>query len=270
MLTLAILLSSFDAATAVPLVQDAASSPAVEATTDASQDDAPDDDAPRDEGTGSENGSAEDAAPVELSPLDHGSRVPLAPVSIGLGAPLRSTTSHRRDARFELDLRLIEGIDSDRSRASVVATYAWDERLTLGFEAAPEDDSFSPLVVYRVFDETRERPALTVGTTTDRIGTPSGRSYWATVGRSFAEAVDFPVSVYAGAAWGEFEDELHAVGGVRIDWDRGISTTSAWNGQGLDHSLDLEFDSGWRVSLLAVDDDIDDETRFGVSVGRSF
>lgn len=263
MLTIAILLSALDASSAAP---GPSFDPSPAGTV--RQDDPSDDDSEAAEG--SIEPDETDAIDVELGPVDHGSRLPFAPVSIGLGAPLRSATSHQRDARFAVDLRLIEGIDTDRSRASLTATYAYDERLTLGVEVAPKDDEFNPLVIYRVFDETREGPSLTIGTSTDRIGTPSGRSYWATAGRSFEAALDFPVSAYVGAAWGEFEDELTAIAGLRIDWNRGISTTSAWDGENLNHSLDVEFEDGWRVSLLAIDDDLDNETRVGLSVGRAF
>lgn len=228
-------------------------------------------DATADESNDSEGpNDSEGSAPTRaLTEDDHASRVPLSPVSPGLGAPLRSTPAHLRDGRFELDLRVIEGVDSERSRASLLATYRVDERWTVGFEAAPEADEFSPLVVYRALDETASHPAVTFGTSTDRIGTPRGQAVWMTASKSVESYVNFPVSPYVGLAWGEFEDEFEVLGGLRIDWNRGISTTSSWDGESLHHALNVEFEDGWRVSLLAIDDDVDNETRFGMSIGRT-
>jgi hypothetical protein len=206
---------------------------------------------------------------AEPTPLTHVSRVPLAPVSPGLGAALRGSTSFLRPERFEFDLRLVEGIDAERSRIGLVATYALTERLTVGIEASPKKGEVGPLALYRVQDETADRPAVVVGTSSDRIGTPKGRAFWITASKSLERQIDFPLAPYVGLAWGDFEDEFEVLAGVRIDWSRGISTTSLWDGENLHHQLEFEWESGWRVGVLAIEDDEDGRTRFGLSLGAS-
>ncbi|QDU86294.1 hypothetical protein Pla163_34450 [Planctomycetes bacterium Pla163] len=206
---------------------------------------------------------------AEPAPLGHVSRVPLAPVSPGLGAALRGSTSFLRPERFEFDLRLVEGIDAERSRIGLVATYALTERLTVGVEASPKKGEVGPLALYRVQDETADRPAVVVGTSSDRIGTPQGRAFWVTASKSLEPQLDFPLAPYVGLAWGDFEDEFEVLAGVRIDWSRGISTTSLWDGENLHHQLEFEWESGWRVGVLAIEDDEDGRTRFGLSLGAA-
>ena len=76
-------------------------------------------------------------------------------------------------------MRVIEGIPVDRARIRFTVAYSVTERFTLGLEANPKDDDYGPIANYRLLDETEFRPAIVLGTSSDRIGTPSGRSYYA-------------------------------------------------------------------------------------------
>ena len=68
------------------------------------------------------------------------------------------------------------------------------------------------LVNWRAVEETASRPMLMLGTSSDRIGTPSGRAYYATLAKDLERHVGLPVAPYVGAAWGEFDAWIAAQG----------------------------------------------------------
>ena len=73
-------------------------------------------------------------------------------------------------------------------------------------------------------DETARRPALIFGTSSDRIGTPTGQSYYATVSKNLKRHTGLPIAPYAGLAYGTYEDKLRPIGGLNIN------ITDRWTG----------------------------------------
>jgi hypothetical protein len=163
---------------------------------------------------------------------------------------------------------LIEGIPVDRARVRFTAAYSVTERLTLGVEANPKDDDYGVIANYRVWDETDLRPALILGTSSDRIGTPSGRTYYAMLAKDLSEIVGLPIAPYIGTGFGEFEDEWELLGGVRIAWLERLSTTHMWDSENLHHVIDYEWNDGFRTGIVVAQQD--SSYYVGVSLGYSF
>jgi hypothetical protein len=163
---------------------------------------------------------------------------------------------------------LIEGIPVDRARVRFTAAYSVTERLTLGLEANPKDDDYGVIANYRVWDETDLRPALILGTSSDRIGTPSGRTYYAMLAKDLSEIVGLPIAPYIGTGFGEFEDEWELLGGVRIAWLERLSTTHMWDSENLHHVIDYEWNDGFRTGIVVAQQD--SSYYVGVSLGYSF
>ena len=159
------------------------------------------------------------------------------------------------------------GIPVDRARLRFTLTYALTQRLRVGVEVNPLDDDVGPLVNLRVLDETKYRPALLVGTSSDRIGTTSGRAYYATLSKNLQRWTGFPVAPYAGVSYGEFDDELDFIGGVRVRYDERWSSAHQWDGENLHHILDHTLGERYRLGLLLVEQDgkYYGGLRFGVS-----
>ena len=67
-----------------------------------------------------------------------------------------------------------------------------------------------------VVTETKRRPALMLGTSTDPIGTPSGQSFYAMFSKNLKRETGLPISPYIGAAYGTFDDRLRPVGGWNV------------------------------------------------------
>lgn len=145
--------------------------------------------------------------------------------------------------------------------------YALTERLAVGIEVNPLDDDVGPLVNWRLVDETERRPALILGTSSDRIGTPSGRAYYATLSKDLEAWTGLPIAPYAGTAYGGFEHEWELIGGLRIRWGSLFETAHMWDGENLHHLVDRPF-GRYRVGGVAVEQD--GTYYFGITLGASF
>jgi hypothetical protein len=78
--------------------------------------------------------------------------------------------------------------------------------------------------------ETHRRPALILGTSSDRIGTPYGQSFYATVSKNLKHATGLPVAPYIGVAYGTFEDRFRIIGGLNLSFKERWSLTALFDG----------------------------------------
>ena len=117
-------------------------------------------------------------------------------------------------------------------RASVRATltYRLHPRLSLGVEYNPRADDVGLLANLVAVTETKHRPALILGTSSDRIGTPSGRSVYATASKNLSEHVKLPVAAYAGLAYSSYEDRFLPLAGLTVSWTERLSTLVIFDG----------------------------------------
>lgn len=155
--------------------------------------------------------------------------------------------------RWHLGLRWVAGIPVDRARLRLTATYALAPDLLVGVEYNPLADDVGVLANWRMVEEGPRRPALILGTSSDRIGTPSGRAYYATLSKDLEPWLGLPVAPYAGAAYGEFEDAWEAIGGLQVRWGEHWSSTHSWDGHDLHHLLDRTWAGGWRTGIVLVE-----------------
>ncbi len=109
-------------------------------------------------------------------------------------------------------------------------TYRFHPRLTVGVEYNPLAEKVSPLANVVAMTETHKRPALILGTSSDRIGTPSGQSFYATFSKNLKQATGLPIAPYAGVAYGTFEDRLRVIGGLNINLAERWSSTILFDG----------------------------------------
>ena len=78
--------------------------------------------------------------------------------------------------------------------------------------------------------ETERRPALILGTSSDRIGTPSGRSFYATISKNLSSELKLPVSAYVGVAYGTYEDRFLPLAGLTVNWRENLSSLVIFDG----------------------------------------
>jgi hypothetical protein len=117
-------------------------------------------------------------------------------------------------------------------RASVrtTLTYRIHPRVSLGVEYNPRADDVGLLANVVALTETEKRPALIFGTSSDRIGTPSGRSIYATVSKNLSGAIKLPISSYAGVAYSSYEDRFLPIAGLTVNWSENFSSLVIFDG----------------------------------------
>jgi len=106
-------------------------------------------------------------------------------------------------------------------------------------EYNPKADEVAPLANWLAMQETARRPALILGTSTDRIGTPSGHAYYATFSKNLEPLLHVPIAPYAGAAYGTFDARLRFIGGINYSVTENLSALVTYNGEHYNSILSL-------------------------------
>jgi hypothetical protein len=78
--------------------------------------------------------------------------------------------------------------------------------------------------------ETARRPALIVGTSSDRIGTPGGQSFYATLSKNLKRETGLPLAPYVGVAYGTYEGRFLPLAGINVAFTRSFSGLVIFDG----------------------------------------
>lgn len=131
--------------------------------------------------------------------------------------------------KWTYGIRLIAN-QIDRATWRNTLTYRFHPRFTAGVEYNPLAKKVSPLANLVAMTETHTRPALILGTSSDRIGTSSGQSFYATLSKNLKHYTGLPVAPYVGVAYGTFEDRARVIGGLNINLSERWSSTILFDG----------------------------------------
>jgi len=123
--------------------------------------------------------------------------------------------------------------------------------LQLGIEYNPRAGEFAPLANLLVLTETKRRPALMLGTSTDRIGTPSGQSFFATFSKSLRRETGLPIAPYLGATFGNYDHRVRPIGGLSVSLNKNFSILATYNGVNV-HPLLIFSHERHALSLIMV------------------
>lgn len=138
----------------------------------------------------------------------------------------------------------------DRPRWRFTGDYLIHPRVNAGLEFNPAADEVTIRGNIRVIDETRIAPNVSLGTSSDRLGSPAGtQCYYVT----FAKTVPrLPVSPYVSVNYSEWEDGLTFPFGATVRLSKNFSTLLM--NDGLKPHAMLNFDSGqgWGISALWI------------------
>jgi len=136
----------------------------------------------------------------------------------------------------------------------VTLTFRPLPRFSFGIEWNPKADSTSPLANWLAVPEKKLRPALLFGTSSDRIGTPEGQAYYATLSKDLSSVNGWPVSPYVGVAYGTYDDKLRAIAGVYLRIPKtGLASTLIYDGVNFHPTLEYRFRERHVLTLLWVD-----------------
>ena len=154
------------------------------------------------------------------------------------------------EERWTFGVRVIAN-QIDRAKWRNTLTYRFHPRLSAGIEYNPLAGKVSPLANWLALTETERRPALILGTSSDRIGTPSGQSFYATLSKNLRRETGLPIAPYAGVTYGTYEHRWRPIGGLNINFTKMVSSTVLFDGVHV-HPL-LNYSTGRHtVSLMMV------------------
>jgi hypothetical protein len=140
-----------------------------------------------------------------------------------------SGTPNESEDKWTLGIRLLKN-QVPRASIRTTLTYRFHPRLTAGVEYNPRVGEIAPIANFLAVTETERRPALMFGTSSDRIGTPSGQSFYGIVSKNLRRQTRLPIAPYVGLAYGTFEDRLRPVGGLNIYLNEKFSAVITYNG----------------------------------------
>jgi hypothetical protein len=109
-------------------------------------------------------------------------------------------------------------------------TYRFHPRFTAGVEYNPLAGKVSQIANFVALTETHQRPAIILGTSSDRIGTPSGQSFYATVSKNLKHLTRLNMSPYVGVAYGTYDHRTRVIGGLNMSFGDRWSSTILFDG----------------------------------------
>ena len=103
-------------------------------------------------------------------------------------------------------------------------------RFFLGIEYNPRANDVGLLANVVAITESKNRPAIIFGTSSDRIGTPRGRSLYATISKDVSELLRLPIAPYLGVAYSTYEHRFLPLAGLTINWRDNLSSLVIFDG----------------------------------------
>lgn len=155
------------------------------------------------------------------------------------------------ESRWEASYRFVDD-QIDRATHRVVLMRQWTRALKAGVEINPLADEIGVVANWRAVPETARRPALILGTSSDRIGTPAGQSYYATVAKSLHRELGVPIAPYAGVSWSGAEDRFVFPFGASVALGDRLSAMLQNDGVHTHGAVTLSVGPRWAVTILAI------------------
>lgn len=144
-------------------------------------------------------------------------------------------------AKWEVSHRYLTGQIARATHRTVVMRQLRPD-LKIGVEWNPRAEELGVVANWRALAETQRRPAVIFGTSSDRIGTPEGQSYYVTLSKSLHEETRLPIAPYVSASYSGYENRVLFPFGLNValgeKWSAmfindgvrsHVSATYAWN-----------------------------------------
>lgn len=109
--------------------------------------------------------------------------------------------------RWELSHRWLTG-QIDRATHRTILAWQATPDFKFGVEWNPLVGEAGVVANWRIVRETVRRPAIIAGTSSDRIGTPSGQAWFVTASKGFEITPQVGIAPYVGMSWSGAEDRM--------------------------------------------------------------
>lgn len=130
--------------------------------------------------------------------------------------------------------------------------YRWRPRVHFGVEYNPKVGEVHPLLTLIPVTETENRPAIIMGISSDRIGTPKGTSVYVTVSKDLEHWTGLPIAPYGGVVYGTYEHRFRAIGGLSIRFPKRFTSLIQFDGVKVHPTLTYTFDDTHSVTFLMI------------------
>jgi hypothetical protein len=130
--------------------------------------------------------------------------------------------------------------------------YRLHPRFHIGIEYNPKVGEVHPLITMIPVTETKNRPAVIVGISSDRIGTPHGTSVYVTASKDLEHWTGLPIAPYGGVMWGSYEKKFRAIGGLNIRLPYRMTSLIQFDGVKVHPSLTYTFNDTHALTFLMI------------------
>lgn len=130
--------------------------------------------------------------------------------------------------------------------------FRWHPRFHIGVEYNPRVGEVHPLVTFIPVTETVHRPAVVLGISSDRIGTPDGTSFYATLSKDLQHWTSLPIAPYGGVVYGTYEKRFRAIGGLNIRIREDLSSLIQFDGVKVHPGLTYTFNDTHALTFLMI------------------
>ena len=130
--------------------------------------------------------------------------------------------------------------------------YRWKPRIHFGLEYNPKVGEVRPLLTLIPVTETKNRPAVIFGVSSDRIGTPSGTSVYLTASKDLEHWTGLPIAPYAGIVYGSYEHRFRAIGGLNIRLRQNLSSLIQFDGVKVHPGMTYTFNQTHALTFLMI------------------
>ena len=142
--------------------------------------------------------------------------------------------------------------------------YRINPAIKIGVEINTLADEVGFVANWRAISETESRPALIFGTSSDRIGTPSGQSVYGTVSKSLKRTTGLPIAPYVGVSYSGFADELIYPFGLNV------ALRPNWSAMLMNDGVHTHLSTTYSFPRLSVTILAVERRHFGLTIGTTF
>jgi hypothetical protein len=140
----------------------------------------------------------------------------------------------------------------DRAALRTTLIYRWHPRVHFGLEYNPLVGEVHPLLTLIPVTETANRPAVIVGISSDRIGTPSGTSLYVTASKDLKRWTGLPIAPYAGWMYGTHEGRGRMIGGLNVRLPHRFTSLIQYDGVKVHPTLTYNFNDTHGLTFLLI------------------
>jgi hypothetical protein len=122
----------------------------------------------------------------------------------------------------------------------------------IGLEYNPRVGEVHPLITFIPVTETKNRPAIIFGISSDRIGTPRGTSVYLTASKDLQHWTGLPIAPYGGIVYSSYDKVFRPIGGLNIRLPYKFTSLIQFDGVKVHPSLSYNFNDTHGLTFLMI------------------